>query len=196
MKYEGDRVRNLYQLGKIQRMQVDERELELMRRMASVERSMTILQEELLSLRLAFMREPSSLKDVSELILLPSNTYFSIDYFDGKVVLHSESPILIDSKTNGNHTVSGWAVDKEANDLAGGVFVTIDGQVDICAYYGLDRPDVSDSLKNPRFRFSGYRAVLPSSILKKGFHVLSIKIVAKDGRGYYYPTQKVDFRVD
>jgi hypothetical protein len=168
-----------------------------MRRIASLERSMAISQEELFSLRSAFIaRVPLSVTDVSKLVQIPSDTYFSIDYFDDKAVLASTSPIIIDSKTRKNHTVSGWAVDKEANDLAGGVFLTIDGQIDICAYYGLYRPDVSDSLGNPKFRFSGYNGILPSSILKKGSHALSVKIVTKDGRGYYCPTWKVDFLVD
>ncbi len=89
----------------------------------------------------------------------------------------------------------GWALDKQSNDVASAVFVTIDGTIDIPAVYSLDRPDVASYFKDSNFRFSGYLATFSSSILSKGEHTISLKIVSKDGVRYFYQEQVLTVEV-
>ena len=65
--------------------------------------------------------------------------------------------------------------------------MTVDGKLDVPALYGLDRPDVAKAFNNPKFRYSGYIATFSSSILGRGDHTISLKIVSKDGKHYYLP---------
>jgi predicted SpoU family rRNA methylase len=45
-------------------------------------------------------------------------------------------------------TITGWAVDEEANSATSTVFIVIDGQIVILTLYGLTRSDVAESLNN------------------------------------------------
>ena len=131
--------------------------------------------------------------ELSRLVQIQSPTFSFIDTVNDAIVSEQTSPIVIDLEKEKTITISGWALDREANDVGSEVFITIDGRVDIPANYGIDRSDVSDHFENPRFRFSGYMATFSSSIIERGMHTLSVKIVTKDGRGYYYIDQKVVF---
>jgi hypothetical protein len=65
--------------------------------------------------------------------------------------------------------------------------------MDIPAYYGVERIDVSDKLDDSAFRFSGYTATFSSSILEKGKHTITLKIVTHDENSYYSPEQEIEF---
>jgi hypothetical protein len=127
--------------------------------------------------------------DTSTLVLAGSNTLSWIDTINGKMTSHQPSPVVIDTSQEETITITGWAVDTQANGVASAVFITIDGRIDIPALYGLDRPDVANYLKNQNFRFSGYLATFSSSILSDGEHTVSLKIVSRDGLHFYYVQQ-------
>ena len=129
--------------------------------------------------------------NLSTLILSSSNTLFALDTINGKIVSQQITPLVINSSQQGTITITGWAVDEQANDVATTVFITIDGRIDIPTLYGLDRQDVANYFKNANFRFSGYIATFSTSILGEGEHTISLKIVSKDGIHYYYPEQRL-----
>jgi len=81
------------------------------------------------------------------------------------------------------------SVDKQMNDVASAVFITIDDGIDIPCLYGQDRQDVAKAYGNPKFRFSGFVGTFGSSILSKGKHAISLKIVSKDRIHFYQPEQ-------
>lgn len=125
--------------------------------------------------------------DPSTMTLISSDTLFAIDTIDGKT---TGSPfILVQVSKMKTITIKDWAVDKQANDTASAIFITIDGRPDIPTLYGLDRLDVAKTYKTPNFRFSGYVASFSSSILSAGKHTISLKIVSKDGAHFYYARQ-------
>lgn len=134
--------------------------------------------------------------NTSGLVLIQTGARFFIYTINNKIVSRQVSPILIRSGEEKTITINGWAVDKKANDAASGVFITIDDRIDIPALYGLSSPGVFRDFKNPNLRFSGYMATFSSSILDKGAHTLSIKIVTKDGKGYYWPKRTVDLLIE
>jgi len=127
--------------------------------------------------------------NLSTLILSSSNTLFALNTINGKIVPQQTTPLVINRSQEETITITGWAVDKEASDVASAVFITIDGRIDIPTLYGLDRQDVANYFKNPNFRFAGYIATFSSSILSEGEHTISLKIVSKDGIHYYYLEQ-------
>jgi len=127
--------------------------------------------------------------NLSTLILSSSKTLFALDTINGKIVSQQTMPLVINSSQQGTITITGWAVDEEANDVASAVFITIDGRIDIPTLYGLDRQDIANYFKNSNFRFSGYIATFSSSILSEGEHIISLKIVSEDGVHYYHQEQ-------
>jgi hypothetical protein len=132
--------------------------------------------------------------NISDLMPLESDTLYLIDTINGKVI-SQQTMIIVNSSKEETITIQGWAVDKTVNDTASAVFLTIDERINIPTYYGLDRPDVAKAYEEPNFRFSGFMATFSSSILEKGEHTISIKIVAKNGKGYYQPEQTIRFTV-
>ena len=101
----------------------------------------------------------------------------------------------IDSKQATNITVSGWFIDEQAQRAAEGVFVNVDGKLDVPASYGIDRKDVADLFKNDAIRFSGFEASIPVGNLENGRHTLSLKIVKGDKSGYYESDRKVNIDI-
>ncbi len=124
--------------------------------------------------------------DPSTLTLAYFPTLSSIETVDGEKVSQQASPLIIDLSLQETMTITGWVVDKQANGPASAVFLTLDGKIDIPAFYGLDRPEVASHLENPDFRFSGYIVSFSSSLLEEGEHTLSLKILSTDRVHYYY----------
>lgn len=133
--------------------------------------------------------------ELEKLPLVEGTTLFYIDTIDGRQSAQQGYHIIIDGQQEKTITVSGWAVDQKAGQAASGVFINIDGQKDILAYYGVDRPDVAAALKNDHYRYSGFLASFPTSTLSEGQHTLSLKIVTADISGYYVPEQIVILEV-
>ena len=85
--------------------------------------------------------------------------------------------------------VEGWAVDAAA------VRIGIDG-VWADASYGRPRPDVAESLGNPAYRDSGFRAVLPREAIEPGAHRVTIEIVASDGKRRHVATSSKEVVIE
>jgi hypothetical protein len=131
-------------------------------------------------------------------------------YFPFNLTLSSE-PTLCDISLNGisvyqqkqplvipaakEIVTEGWAVDKEASDVASAVFITIDDELDIPTIYGIDRKDVSKHYKNIKYRLSGYRVSFSTSTIDKGMHKLYLKIISNDGTRYF-KSSEVKFYIE
>lgn len=92
-------------------------------------------------------------------------------------------------------TLSGWAVDNAAANVAGGVILAVDETMTFPADYGIDRPDITAALKSPVFQRSGFSVTIPPNALAVGKHTLTIKIVTTDRKSYYAPAQKIDIEI-
>ena len=88
-------------------------------------------------------------------------------------------------------TIIGWAIDETLHDAPGGIFVSIDGQVEIPALSGLPRPDVASAFGDDRYISSGFLASFATAAVGQGKHVLSFKAVRADGSGYYEPKRSI-----
>jgi hypothetical protein len=102
--------------------------------------------------------------------------------------------LYVDSNTEDVITIAGWAVDPESKKEAGGVFVSIDGK-DIPAEYHGERKDVAEVHGNPNYASSAFFASFPTSLIGKGKHVLSLKVVTNGRDGYFQPEQPITFEV-
>jgi hypothetical protein len=102
-------------------------------------------------------------------------------------------------------TVRGWAVDAKAKDVAGGVYIDVDGEL-FPAFYGLERQDAADSLSDTQphivdplevedYRYIGFVGAIPVREVGAGSHELSIVVLTNDKEGYYRPDQKVALEV-
>lgn len=131
--------------------------------------------------------------NINEYLRLNIDTYSHIDILNQKLIHPQNGSIVIDKEKEDTIEISGWAVDKNANGPAKAVFITIDDELNIPTIYGLDRSDVADFYNNRNFRYSGFRGSFASSILEDGPHNFTIKIVSKEGYGYYTSNQIVPF---
>jgi hypothetical protein len=122
-------------------------------------------------------------------------TQFHIDTINNSPPSQQDPCIVNLSLQEKTLNIWGWAVDEKVRNAAGGVFVNIDGQIDIPAFYGLDRPDIAERLGESHYRFSGFRASFATSVVGKGQHVISLKIVTADKKGYYELNQKIILEV-
>jgi hypothetical protein len=127
--------------------------------------------------------------DTSTLNLTHSDTLFALETINGESISGQNASFTIDSGQHETITITGWAVDKQANDVASAVFIVIDDEIRIPVIYGLDRPNVADYLKNPNFRCSGFMATFSSSKLGASEHSVSLEIVGKSD--YYYNESNV-----
>jgi len=139
--------------------------------------------------RLNVFSKPSIKPD--ELTLVEGSTEFHIDTINNRQPSQQDPYTINISQQEETLTVMGWAVDQQFEKTAGGVFIIIDGKIDIPALYGLDRPDIADHFGKSQYRFSGFRASFATSVVGEGQHVLSLKIVTSDKKGYYEPDQNI-----
>lgn len=129
--------------------------------------------------------------DISTLTRLDGDTLYYVDIINDKIV-DQKGPITIDKEKDNEIRITGWAVDLPANMPAGAVFITIDNKMDIPTRYSIERKDVSDTLKNDNFRYSGFMASFVPTILNNGSHNVTIKILSADMTGYYEQKQKIN----
>ena len=102
-----------------------------------------------------------------------------IDLFMGQPV-PGDSHTVIVTKQMDTISVVGHAQDKAAQAPAGGVFIEVDGAMDVPAAYGLPRPDVAKNSGRWSYRYSGFEADFATSLLKAGRHSLRVKVVSAD----------------
>jgi hypothetical protein len=125
---------------------------------------------------------------IKDLPLISGSTAYSLDTLDDREI-KADQTVVIDSQSEDSLIITGWAIDQLAGQAAGGVFVSIDGQTDIQAMYGLDSSKVANAHHNKQYRNSGFKASFAKSILTKGQHGLSLKIVTHDQKSYYQTGQ-------
>lgn len=81
---------------------------------------------------------------------------------------------------------TGWAVDSADADVAGGVYLVLDGQ-DYPVFYGLPRPDLAKAnlLPNDRMINCGFQRLIPAKLLHSGRHTLGLKILTTDRQAVF-----------
>jgi hypothetical protein len=89
-------------------------------------------------------------------------------------------------------TVSGWAVNAEGNDVAGGLFLEIDDKL-YPVFYGIPRVDVAQALKTARLEQCGFQRAFPLKFWPKGRHRLNIKVLTKDGKAFFSSPGPMEF---
>jgi hypothetical protein len=78
----------------------------------------------------------------------------------------------------------GFAFDPVAKAPARGVDVVVDGKVHGSAYGGT-RLDVASYFKQPGLSAVGFTFALPAGALTPGDHMVLLRVVAADGKGFY-----------
>ena len=103
-------------------------------------------------------------------------------------------------KQSGAVTAAGWAVDKTGQDLVGGVYLQVDGKL-YPTYYGMNRDDVADILKNQgllntdRLRACGFMRVFSLAELGPNPHQLVMKVLTKDRSAFFKPSDPINFDI-
>ena len=91
-------------------------------------------------------------------------------------------------RLNAKVGVNGWIADPTLRTPGAGLVFIIDGKqrFDATRWYGVDRPDVVRAYGAPALSTSGFHAApLPLHGLARGRHILTVGVVAPDGRRYY-----------
>lgn len=91
--------------------------------------------------------------------------------------------------------VLGWAIDAPAASPAKTVFVDVDGMPFQQAVYGDDSPQAVSVLGSERYGRCGFDAILDSTRLTPGAHLLTVRVVSADGRRLYGPGLPIQFQV-
>jgi Predicted membrane protein (DUF2142) len=91
--------------------------------------------------------------------------------------------------------VVGWAIDDQASSPATTVFIDVDGQPFQQAVYGDDSPQAVAALGSARFAKCGFDAILDTTRLAPGPHLLTVRVVSADGRRLYAPGPPLEFVV-
>jgi hypothetical protein len=125
---------------------------------------------------------------LSSLVAEPSSTPYRVEY----IYEYPENRTAIPDGTPSFLIMGGWALDTQARDVAGGVYLEIDGNL-YPAYYGFPRDDVVKHFGASGYR-SGFQAGIPVSAIGKGSHTLALKVLTKDGKRFYAPPET--FRVE
>jgi len=106
--------------------------------------------------------------------------------------------------------VRGFATNAEGNDVAGGVFLDIDGTL-YPTFYGMPSPGLAQWLAkaaaggaaaavsapaNDRLEHCGFQRAFIPGLLPKGHHRLAIKVLTKDGTASFAPQALGEFNVE
>lgn len=88
--------------------------------------------------------------------------------------------------------VDGWAADADGKDVAGGVFLEVDGVL-YPTYYGWYREDAPEQFHDPRLRGCGFLRYFPDTLLAFGRHKMRVKVLTKDRTAFFKPSESVPF---
>jgi hypothetical protein len=91
--------------------------------------------------------------------------------------------------------VVGWAFDDQASSAAKTVFIDVDGAEFQQAVYGDDSPQAVAALGSTRYSNCGFDAILDTTGLSQGPHLLTVRVVSADGRRLYAPGPPLEFVV-
>jgi hypothetical protein len=134
---------------------------------------------------------PERRVNIGALSPIEGSPLFGINLLNNQSI--STAPAVVDANKDAI-TILGWAVDPAARKSAGAVFVDIDG-MDIQAKYPTERMDIAAAQNNPAYAHSGFSASFPISLIGKGKHTLSLKIVTNALDGYYQSTPGIALEV-
>lgn len=92
----------------------------------------------------------------------------------------------------------GWVADPVAHDKAGGLFVIVNdsSRINVSTDYGIDRPDVAATLKNPQLENTGFDVTIPASALRPGNDEVQLGAIAADQRGFFKFPDRVTVQVN
>jgi glycosyltransferase involved in cell wall biosynthesis len=108
--------------------------------------------------------------------------FFCLDILNGVVdPFHSTHTVVM---AGSSLVLSGWAADGVAKSAAGGVEIVLDG-TSYRATYGLIRPDVSAHFHSEAYTSCGFEIVLPFSLVNRGAHELTIRVISADKEMFY-----------
>ncbi len=131
---------------------------------------------------------------LSELSPVPSSALSEIESISAVEVDQENQPVSIPAEEP-SIEITGWAVDAEAEDVAGGVYVGIGDRL-FPAFYGVDREDLAERYGIPSYSDSGFRRAIPVSEIGTGTHELSVVVLTNDKTGYYRPDQEVALEIE
>ena len=139
---------------------------------------------------------PHVLPSPSKLAASSAPSVCSVDSINGQAPAPA-TPITV-VPDRGFLSVVGWCLSAGQKDVAGGVYVKLDGKY-FPAYYGAGRPDVAAAFHNSGLVYSGFEAAVPVGSRRNSRHSLSVVALApgattSGGGGqalYYRPTASV-----
>jgi hypothetical protein len=123
--------------------------------------------------------------DISMLPLLSTTPHYSIDRLNEIRDPLNQEQIIINKSETLCLTLIGWAVDAPHDSLAKAVFISVDGDLMIPAWYMRERMDVADHFGDPTLKNSGFSGSFATHLLRDGNHAVALYIVSRDGAGYY-----------
>jgi hypothetical protein len=124
-------------------------------------------------------KEKKQINLLNKLKLIKGNTDYRIATVNG-----FRDAKEFDLKGFGTFYIRGWAIDKPANTVAGGVVIQI-GSKTYKAKYGMPKPGVATKYNNKELINSEFECRIPMKEIGKGKHTFSIKILSKDKKSYY-----------
>ncbi len=81
-------------------------------------------------------------------------------------------------------TISSWAVDPMQKNVADSVYICF-GEYKYKAFYGVNRQDVANHFKTPKYLYSGYERSIPIRVIKDGVYPFKLQILSEDLIHYY-----------
>lgn len=88
----------------------------------------------------------------------------------------------------------GWAVDRIAEDVSGGVYIILDGKK-YKAEYGIERIDVARIYNNLSYQYSGFKLSLSADVFTKGKHTMHLRIMTKNRKAFYRSTREIALNI-
>lgn len=122
---------------------------------------------------------------IADMPLLSKDTLYNIDCIN-TIERPVQEEIIIINKTDTPYvTLSGWAIDSQHNSLAKAVFISLDDSIYVPAWYMRERTDVARYFNNSALKDSGFWASINIKEFTVGKHTLTLRIVSREGDGYY-----------
>jgi hypothetical protein len=88
------------------------------------------------------------------------------------------------SSDSGGVNVVGWAMDPATRQEPSRLFVSVDGRIDVPAFFGQARPASARFFGNAARGQPGFIGFVRTSLLTDGDHTLELKVVSHDGASY------------
>jgi hypothetical protein len=123
--------------------------------------------------------------DIHGIGKLNATTLSAIDTINGVPVTVQGAPVRVNPANTTGIGISGWAVDQMGNSGAAAVFINLNDQTDVPALTHGVRKDVAAYFHNDNYLYSGYTAFFSTGLLRNGTNSVSLKILDRDGTGYY-----------